>query len=75
MPNKNLPPLPANLPVTEHAVTAWFTQTYGREPNDQEVGAIIDGLAERDASSPRVGPTPDPQGWSIGPSSHPATRR
>lgn len=75
MTDGTIPTLPANLPITEHAVAEWFSRTYGRAPNDQEVGAIIDAMAERDATSPRVGPHADPQGWSIGPSAHPATRR
>jgi hypothetical protein len=69
-------PLPApGLPISAAAVTAWFVRTYGREPSDREVGAIIDAMAERESTSPRVGPHADPQGWSLGPVARPATRR
>ena len=71
-----MPALPApGVPITEHAVAEWFARAYGREPNDREVGAIINAMAERESTSPRVGPNPEPQGWSVGPAAHPATRR
>jgi len=71
-----MPALPApGVPISEYAVAEWFARAYGREPSDQEVGAIIDAMAERESTSPRVGPHPEPQGWSVGPSAHPATRR
>ena len=70
------PQLPAlGYPISEHAVADWYEQTHGRQPTDREVGAIIDAMAQREATSPRVGPTSEPEGWAVGPSAHPATRR
>jgi len=67
-------PVPG-YPISEDAVAHWFQQTYGRQPTDRELGAIIDAMAERETTPPHVGPHADPEGWKIGPSAPPATRR
>jgi hypothetical protein len=71
---------PVDLPVpgypySEQALTAWFQQTKGREPSDREVGALMNAMAQRDATPPHQGPEPDPHGWATTPSAPPATRR
>jgi hypothetical protein len=49
----------AGYPISEDAVTHWYEQTYQRLPTDGEMGAILSAMAQRDATSPRIGPAPD----------------
>jgi hypothetical protein len=72
-PTVELPAL--GYPVSEKAVNAWFRDRHGHAPTDQELGAIMGAMAEREAQSPRTGPSPLPEGWNTGPSAPPATRR
>lgn len=65
----------AGYPISEDAVTHWFQQTYRRPPSDMELGAIIDAMAEREASPPYVGPHAEAEGRKLGPSTLPAGRR
>jgi len=68
--------LPARgYPMSEQAVSEWFRQTYRREPAELEVGAIIDAMARRETTPPEVGPRAEPEGWSTGVATPPATRR
>lgn len=68
--------LPAlGYPVAEKAVNNWFRDRHGRVPTEQELGVIMAAMAEREAQSPRTGPSPLPDGWSTGQSTPPDTRR
>jgi len=68
--------LPADgYPISEDAVSHWFEHTYHRRPTDLELGAIIDAMAQREATPPHVGPNASAQGWKVGPSAPPADRR
>lgn len=68
--------LPApGYPYSEQALTAWFRRSYGRPPYARELGALMNAMARRDATSPHEGPEPDPHGWETKPSAAPATRR
>jgi hypothetical protein len=58
---------PPGIPVTEAIIRQWVRGAYGREPGDPEVGRIMQGIAQRDSSSPREGPTPVPEGWEMWP--------
>jgi hypothetical protein len=58
---------PPGIPVTESIIRQWFRRAYGREPADWEVGDIMEGIAQRDASSPREGPSPILDGWQMWP--------
>lgn len=70
---KELPAL--GYPVSEDAVSHWFHQRYGRAPTEQELGAIISLMAEREETSPRTGPGAATQGWVSVPSAAPVTSR
>jgi hypothetical protein len=68
--------LPAQgYPPSAEAVDDWFRKQHGRAPTDQEVGAIIGAMAQREATSPRSGPPGATDGWVTGPTAAPATRR
>lgn len=57
--------LPAQgYPTSRQAIIDWFRRTHGREPTEQEVGAIQLGMIGRETTEPDKGPTPDPGGWS-----------
>lgn len=67
--------LPApGYPVAEQAVEHWFREQYGRSPTEQEIGAIMGAMAQREATPPHRGPDAFPQGWVTGPAA-PPTRR
>lgn len=67
--------LPApGYPVSEEAVDHWFRQHHGRAPTEQEVGAIMSLMAEREATLPHEGPRAQADGWVVGPAT-PPTRR
>ncbi len=57
----------AGYPISEDAVADWFQRTYQRPPTDRELGAIIDAMAQREATPPHVGPNSEPEGWTLGP--------
>lgn len=57
----------AGYPISEDAVADWFQRTYQRAPTDRELGAIIDAMAQREATPPHVGPNSEPEGWTLGP--------
>lgn len=65
----------AGYPISEDAVAHWFQQTYQRPPRDDELGAIIDAMAQREATPPHDGPNAQSDGWKLGPSAPPADRR
>lgn len=68
--------LPAlGYPPSERALTAWFRETYHREPSEREIGVLMGAMAARDGSPPREGPNPDQHGWRTDPLSPPTTRR
>jgi hypothetical protein len=65
-------PVPAELPapgypVSEEAVEYWFRGRYGCAPTEQEIGAIIGAMAQREATPPRRGPDASAHGWVMGP--------
>jgi hypothetical protein len=67
--------LPApGYPVAEEAVDHWFQQRYQRPPTEQEVGAIMGEMAQREATPPHRGPDAVAEGWVTGPAA-PPTRR
>ena len=70
-----MPLPPPGYPISEEAVTNWFRERHQREPDDREVGVIMDAMALRNATPPIEGPVPDPEGWTNTPSAPPATRR
>jgi regulator of protease activity HflC (stomatin/prohibitin superfamily) len=52
-PDGVLPELPAEgYPVSEEAVTNWFRGRYGCAPTAEELGAIINGMAQRESTPP-----------------------
>lgn len=57
----------AGYPISEDAVAHWFQNTYQRRPTDRELGAIIDAMAQREATPPHAGPNSEPEGWTLGP--------
>jgi hypothetical protein len=62
------PDLPAlGYPVAEDAVEHWFQQRYKRLPTEQELGAIMGEMAQREATPPHHGPNATEQGWVTGP--------
>jgi hypothetical protein len=68
--------LPApGYPISEQSLIDWFRQKYGREPTEQEVGALMSAIAERESTPPHEGPQADPKGWRTGPGATPDTRR
>ncbi len=68
--------LPATgYPISEEAAEHWFRDRYWREPTEQEIGAIIGEMAQREATPPHDGPNASAGGWVVGPSAAPATRR
>lgn len=68
--------LPApGYPYSEQALTSWFRATYDRVPSERELGVLMNAMAQRDATPPREGPEPDPDGWWMTTSAPPATRR
>lgn len=68
-----IPPL--GYPIGEKSVSQWFQDRHRRAPTDQEVGTIMAAMAEREASSPRTGKSPAPEGWTDGAAAPPAPRR
>ncbi|MBN8873560.1 MAG: hypothetical protein J0H67_12045 [Rhodospirillales bacterium] len=62
-------------PISEEAVTNWFQTQYRRAPTEEEVGAVMDAMALREATPPVEGPLPAAKGFGVGPSAPPATRR
>ena len=52
----------AGYPISEEAVTNWFEQTHGRLPSERETGAIMDAMAQREASQPVKAPVSDSNG-------------
>jgi hypothetical protein len=64
--------LPAEgYPVSEEAVEYWFQSRYGRLPTEQELGAIIAKMAQREATPPHYGSDAAAQGWVVGPPAPP----
>jgi hypothetical protein len=51
-------PVPG-YPISEAAVGDWFLRTYGREPTERELGAVMDAMARREATPPVEGPVED----------------
>lgn len=44
------------FPFSAKAVAAWFRDRHGRDPGDAEINAILNAMAEREATPPLVGP-------------------
>lgn len=62
-------------PINEESIISWFQQRYHRAPTSQETGAIMDAMAQREATPPVEGPIADAQGWTTDVSAPPADRR
>jgi hypothetical protein len=62
-------------PPSEDAVSHWFRDRYGRTPSEQEIGAILGEMAQREATPPHRGPRATAHGWVVGPYATPASRR
>jgi hypothetical protein len=47
------------FPFDAAAVAAWFRDRHGRDPADTEIKAILNAMAEREATPPFEGPRAD----------------
>jgi hypothetical protein len=51
--NVNLPA--EGFPISAEAVREWFQRTYGREASEEELGELLDALAQRDSDKVEAG--------------------
>lgn len=61
-------------PVAAEAVTEWFRRRHGRLPTEQELGAIMLAMAQRETTPP-VREAPHLDGWTAYEGIPAATRR